>query len=203
MEELKYVIEDSTIAELLGVQNFSTDEAAILELVKNAYDANALNLKITFQNDTLRFEDNGIGMNADDIKKHWMHIGKSSKEYEIIDENNKKRIQAGSVSACFLSVLVSFVSSFSTSTFDDSSSTVAFVSSEFSKTSDCTAIAVLFVLSCANVGIARENDNANDNTTAKNFFIFMLLASLLLIYVNFIYIHLLPAHEARSHIYCF
>ena len=50
-------------------------------MVKNAYDANALNLKITFQNDTLRFEDNGIGMNADDIKKHWMHIGKSSKEY--------------------------------------------------------------------------------------------------------------------------
>ena len=96
MEELKYVIEDSTIAELLGVQNFSTDEAAILELVKNAYDANALCLKITFGNDMLRFEDNGVGMNAGDIKKHWMHIGKSSKEYEIIDENNKKRIQAGS-----------------------------------------------------------------------------------------------------------
>ena len=96
METLKYVIEDSTIAELLGVQNFSTDEAAILELVKNAYDANALRLKIIFQNDTLRFEDDGIGMNSDDIKKHWMHIGRSSKEYEIIDENNKKRIQAGS-----------------------------------------------------------------------------------------------------------
>ena len=96
MEELKYVIEDSTIAELLGVQNFSTDEAAILELVKNAYDANALCLKITFGNDMLRFEDNGVGMNAGDIKKHWMQIGKSSKEYEIIDENNKKRIQAGS-----------------------------------------------------------------------------------------------------------
>ena len=79
MEELKYVIEDSTIAELLGVQNFSTDEAAILELVKNAYDANALNLKITFQNDTLRFEDNGIGMNADDIKKHF-HMTFSSRK---------------------------------------------------------------------------------------------------------------------------
>ena len=96
MEELKYVIEDSTIAELLGVQNFSTDEAAILELVKNAYDANALSLQITFQDDELRFKDNGIGMNADDIKEHWMHIGKSSKGYEIVDENNKKRIQAGS-----------------------------------------------------------------------------------------------------------
>lgn len=96
MEELKYVIEDSTIAELLGVQNFSTDEAAILELVKNAYDANALNLKIIFKDDELQFVDNGIGMNEDDIKEHWMHIGKSSKDYEIVDENNRKRIQAGS-----------------------------------------------------------------------------------------------------------
>ncbi|MBR3834311.1 MAG: ATP-binding protein [Lachnospiraceae bacterium] len=96
MEELKYVIEDSTIAELLGVQNFSTDEAAILELVKNAYDANALNLKIIFKNDELQFIDNGIGMDEEDIKAHWMHIGKSGKDYEIVDENNKKRIQAGS-----------------------------------------------------------------------------------------------------------
>ena len=96
MEELKYVIEDSTIAELLGVQNFLTDEAAILELVKNAYDANALNLKIVFKNDELQIIDNGVGMNAEDIKKHWMHIGKSSKKYEIVDENNNKRVQAGS-----------------------------------------------------------------------------------------------------------
>ena len=44
MEELKYVIEDSTIAELLGVQNFSTDEAAILELVKNAYDLSLIHI---------------------------------------------------------------------------------------------------------------------------------------------------------------
>ena len=58
MEELKYVIEDSTIAELLGVQNFSTDEAAILELVKNAYDANALNLKIIYRNKELQYVDN-------------------------------------------------------------------------------------------------------------------------------------------------
>lgn len=34
MEQLQYIIEDKTIAELLGVQNFSTDESAILELVK-------------------------------------------------------------------------------------------------------------------------------------------------------------------------
>lgn len=96
MEKLKYVIEDSTIAELLGVQNFSTDEAAILELVKNAYDANALSLKIIFQDNELRLIDTGIGMDASDIKTHWMHIGKSDKKYEIIDRNKRKRVQAGS-----------------------------------------------------------------------------------------------------------
>lgn len=46
MEKLQYVIEDKTIAELLGVQNFSTDESAILELVKNAYDARASFVKL-------------------------------------------------------------------------------------------------------------------------------------------------------------
>lgn len=96
MEQLKYIIEDSTIAELLGVQNFSTDEAAILELVKNAYDAKALKILLKFSGDQLEILDDGIGMDSEDIKKHWMHIGKSNKDYEIIDENNKKRIQAGS-----------------------------------------------------------------------------------------------------------
>lgn len=44
MERLKYIVEDSTIAELLGVQNFTNKESAILELVKNAYDAQATSL---------------------------------------------------------------------------------------------------------------------------------------------------------------
>lgn len=96
MEKLNYIIEDSTIAELLGVQNFSTDESAILELVKNAYDAKALNLILKFSQNQLDIIDDGDGMDSDDIKKHWMHIGKSDKTYEIVDENNKKRIQAGS-----------------------------------------------------------------------------------------------------------
>ena len=72
MEVLKYIVEDSTIAELLGVQNFSTDEAAVLELVKNAYDANALNLKIKFQNNQMVIQDDGIGMNVEDIK--WSYV---------------------------------------------------------------------------------------------------------------------------------
>ena len=97
MEELKYVIEDSTIAELLGVQNFSTDEAAVLELVKNAYDANALNVILEFKDNSIKISDDGNGMDIKDIKTHWMHIGKSNKGYKIIDSNNNQRIQSGSM----------------------------------------------------------------------------------------------------------
>ncbi|CAM3905647.1 ATP-binding protein [Cohnella lubricantis] len=96
MEQLKYIIEDSTIAELLGVQNFTNKESAILELVKNAFDAQATKLEIIFNNNQLVVKDNGIGMNSNDIRLYWMHIGKSPKDYEIIDKNRMKRVLAGS-----------------------------------------------------------------------------------------------------------
>ena len=95
MEKLQYVVEDKTIAELLGVQNFSTDESAILELVKNAYDATASFVKLIFD-DALIVVDDGIGMNLDDIKDKWMHVGKSTKEYTTVLENNQVRVLAGS-----------------------------------------------------------------------------------------------------------
>ena len=96
MEKLQYIIEDKTIAELLGVGNFSTDESAILELVKNAYDAHASYVKLIFEDDMLTILDDGCGMNIDDIREKWMHVGKSTKDYETILENNQVRVLAGS-----------------------------------------------------------------------------------------------------------
>lgn len=96
MRKLQYVIEDNTIAELLGVQNFSTDESAILELVKNAYDAGASFVKLIFEDGRLTILDDGIGMNANDIRCKWMHVGKSTKDYNIVLEDNKMRVLAGS-----------------------------------------------------------------------------------------------------------
>lgn len=96
MERLQYIIEDNTIAELLGVQNFSTDESAILELVKNSYDAHASFVKLTFKEDMLIVLDNGIGMNVNDIKQKWMHVGKSTKNYMTVLNNNQTRVLAGS-----------------------------------------------------------------------------------------------------------
>ncbi|MBD5094032.1 MAG: ATP-binding protein [Subdoligranulum sp.] len=95
MEQLQYIIEDSTIAELLGVQNFTNDESAVLELVKNAYDAKAPSVTLEFSENCLTITDTGDGMSATDIKQDWMHVGKSSKEYDVTDENGQKRILAG------------------------------------------------------------------------------------------------------------
>ena len=77
MEKLEYIIEDSTIAEVLGVQNFSNEESAVLELVKNAYDAQSPNIIIIISKKQIIIEDNGVGMNREKILEAWMHVGKS------------------------------------------------------------------------------------------------------------------------------
>ena len=97
MKKLNYTIDDATISQLLGVQNFEKKESAILELVKNAYDAKAENVFIRFSNDRsavdLVIEDDGHGMNSEDIERHWMFVGKSEKGYSI---EGTSRVYAGS-----------------------------------------------------------------------------------------------------------
>lgn len=95
MKELKYIIEDSTIAEVLGVQNFRNEESAVLELVKNAFDAQAKEVCIVISKDQMIVEDDGTGMDSEKIIESWMHVGKSDKDYEIGQEGDK-RILAGS-----------------------------------------------------------------------------------------------------------
>lgn len=95
MEKLEYIIEDSTIAEVLGVQNFSNEESAILELVKNAYDAQSPDVIVIISKEQIIIEDNGIGMNRQKILEAWMHVGRSDKEY-IIGKGEAARVLAGS-----------------------------------------------------------------------------------------------------------
>lgn len=95
MEKLEYIIEDSTIAEVLGVQNFSNEESAVLELVKNAYDAQSPDTIIIISKTQIIIEDNGVGMNREKILEAWMHVGKSDKEY-IVGEGETARVLAGS-----------------------------------------------------------------------------------------------------------
>lgn len=95
-KKLEYTIDENIIAELLGTQNFTNKESAILELVKNSFDAQADILKICFEKNKIIIEDDGIGMNVEDIEKYWMHIGKSIKDYVVYDKKNQERILSGS-----------------------------------------------------------------------------------------------------------
>lgn len=98
-DKLNYIVEDNIIAEVLGRNNFSTKESAILELIKNAYDAGSNKLNLIFKKSEntgrlmLEIVDDGSGMNENDIRQAWMHVGKSTRDYKDSDTG---RIFAGS-----------------------------------------------------------------------------------------------------------
>ena len=87
---------DAYTAKLIGRENLAKIDSAIIELVKNTYDADAdvCILYLDEEKNTLYLCDNGTGMNKNTIIEHWMTIGHSSK---IIDYKTKKgRVQTGS-----------------------------------------------------------------------------------------------------------
>ena len=97
-------------AKLIGLENFSTEEGAIIELVKNTYDADSKNCLIFFDlrdknllgedgniildsegnevkirdraSSKIIIVDNGEGMSGDIISNQWMTIGTADKLYE-------------------------------------------------------------------------------------------------------------------------
>jgi len=76
---------DVNVFKLLGSQLISDKFTAIIELVKNSYDANATEVHIDFidshdpKNGKIVISDNGFGMSKDDIQNKWMKIGTNSK----------------------------------------------------------------------------------------------------------------------------
>lgn len=86
---------DAYTARLIGRENVSRLESAILELVKNTYDADASCCVLYFESSTqtLYLADNGDGMSTEVIRKHWMTIGNSSKKKKYT--STKGRIQTG------------------------------------------------------------------------------------------------------------
>lgn len=82
-------------ARLIGRENVSKLEGAILELVKNTYDADASHCILYYEDSTktLYIADNGHGMTKEIIEEHWMTIGNSSKVRNY--KSKKGRIQTG------------------------------------------------------------------------------------------------------------
>ncbi len=75
---------NARVAMQLGRESISSSVTAIIELVKNAYDADADLVKIRFAKTggpdaMMVVEDNGRGMTLDDLRNHWMVIGTANK----------------------------------------------------------------------------------------------------------------------------
>ena len=80
--QLSFTIESRIIREL-GERLVKQPEIAILELIKNAYDADATSCRIVHRYpEEIRIADDGHGMTLDEFKNGWMRIGTSSKEAE-------------------------------------------------------------------------------------------------------------------------
>ena len=86
---------DAYTARLIGRENVSKLEGAVLEIVKNAYDADAKVFCLYYTNsqDCIYIMDNGSGMEEQVIVDHWMTIGNSSKKETYMSRGN--RIQTG------------------------------------------------------------------------------------------------------------
>lgn len=86
---------DAYTARLIGRENVSKLESAVIELVKNTYDADASCCVLYYdeKENVLYLGDNGCGMTAPIILKHWMTIGCSSKKDTFVSKAG--RIQTG------------------------------------------------------------------------------------------------------------
>lgn len=82
----------------LGRESISNSTTAISELIKNSYDADALEVKLSFYGlgkpvSTLLLEDNGFGMNLEALTKSWLRIGTENKH--IVGRSLKGRVLTG------------------------------------------------------------------------------------------------------------
>ena len=103
-----HFITNVQLKNIIGKDLINNDNIAILELVKNAFDANAKRTDISFvnlkNNDDLSIEkyssrtsrliirDNGVGMDINDIKNKWLNIAYSEKKKKSYQHN---RMMAG------------------------------------------------------------------------------------------------------------
>ena len=83
----------SELKNILGRDLITDSNIAILELVKNSYDAHATEVKISFIDDTLIISDNGKGMSEADILDKWLFVAYSAKSDGTEDKDYRNTIK--------------------------------------------------------------------------------------------------------------
>ncbi len=91
-----YFSTSARIAKLLGQDSVADPVIALLELIKNSYDADATEVSVHFENmrqgsPKIIVVDNGIGMTDGDIHNKWMRAATNNKEHETTSKLFKRR----------------------------------------------------------------------------------------------------------------
>lgn len=84
-------------SQLIGRHLISNPTVAVLELVKNSYDADANNIIVTFENiksgtGKIIIEDDGDGMTLDDIINKWMVLGTDNKLHQTFSDKGRRKL---------------------------------------------------------------------------------------------------------------
>lgn len=103
-ESTEHFRASGNVIRLLGEQLVSSKFIALLELVKNAYDADASEVSLSFelqQHPVLRkkvpslvIRDNGHGMTITDIRSKWLILGTSNKEKKKVSPSGRRMLGA-------------------------------------------------------------------------------------------------------------
>ena len=92
MDELKFKV-STGLKSILGQDLITSDNIAILELVKNSYDAHATSVIITFEKDSIIIADNGKGMSLNDLQNKWLFVGYSAKSDGTEDASYRSKFK--------------------------------------------------------------------------------------------------------------
>ena len=80
------------LKDLIGRDLITNDFVAVFELVKNSFDAHALQVRLTFEDDRIVISDNGKGMSQTDILEKWLFVAYSAKRDGTEDKDYRGKI---------------------------------------------------------------------------------------------------------------
>ena len=82
MERVNFEVDSALLSEL-GERLVGSVHVALMELIKNSYDADATFVKVSVERQgtgiLTRISDNGVGMTFEQVKKYWMRIATTNK----------------------------------------------------------------------------------------------------------------------------
>ncbi|MCB9227563.1 MAG: sensor histidine kinase [Chitinophagales bacterium] len=95
----------AALKDLIGKELITDEFVAVFELVKNSFDANATKVEVIFEdnynpdNAKIIIQDNGKGMNYDDLKNKWLFVAYSAKRLGKENEDYRDKIKTQRVFA--------------------------------------------------------------------------------------------------------